>query len=886
MNDTDLTLLRRWNERGEAEAFNELVRRHADMVFATCLRTLRNRADAEDVAQECFENLARGGVRVRSSLAGWLHALATHRSLNRIKHEVRRRQREKVFAEAPNNGLDADWAEVEALIDEALVELPLRLRTLVVAHFLERRTHEDIAQELGLPRRTVTHHINRAVEEIRAALRRRGVLVPAAALAAGLATLECGAAPAGLTASLGKLALRGPKTLAAASAGALALKWCVAGASALIAGVAALHVYSNVIAPKNQPLLAAKQPPAPLPTPPDTLADQPAAAPAPPSAEAPAWPSTDPLLIAEPSPCAAVTGRVVERLGKPIASAHVLIAALKREQQDSQSPLDEDMLDRGRIYEAVTDYTGRYTVQDICYAGPAMISAAAPGYAGDRIQLNLEAGKAQEAKDIELVPGVELNGMVVALDGRPVTDAIVSVLQAWNEQDYARGWGMVLTDERGCFRMGFNSEADLATFRVNSTTQGQHLFLDVSLRDSALRLQLQQKATLRGTLRWSDGKPADGLIVAVRGSLPYPDMATQYTGISPSIEQQTAVAADGTYALSGLYPGFRYWGRLRNPDDPPHHNPGLGPQFLKDVVFKPGEVREWSYTLSAPIVVHGHVYSERTKQPMKRIRVGLDPEGPPQEMPAYETQTDNEGAFTLRIGTGPGAYSLAPYFFGGPVSEDLRRDMPVRYGKQLHLAAGEEKEADLLLPEPVVLPLRVLDHAGRPVKSVNTIAHFVTPSGQTGGHGETKASDAEGRIQLLFFEPLSEVWVEVGADREGAKVESSHCAAQLGETLPEETLTLPPMCGLAGVVVDASGKLLPYFMISVYEEGFPESGINVATDNEGRFRIESGLRAGVLSLRIESAETAGHWDSGPIECAADTVGDLGSITLVPGPDTE
>ena len=440
MNGTDLILLRRWNERGEAEAFNELVRRHADMVFATCLRTLRNRADAEDVAQECFEKLARGGIRVRSSLGGWLHALATHRSLNRIKHEARRRQREKVFAEAPNNGLDADWAEVEALIDEALVELPARLRTPVVAHFLERRTHEDIAQELGLPRRTVTHHINRAVEEIRAALRRRGVLVPAAALATGLATLESGAAPAGLAASLGKLALRGPKTLVAASARALALKWCVAGASALIVGVAALHVHNNVIAPKTPPLLAAKQRPAPLPTPAETLAHQPATAPAPPSAEAPAQPSTDPLLIAEPSQYATVTGRVVERLGKPIASAHVLIAALKPEWRPSQSPLDEDILDRGRVYEAVTDNTGRYTVQDVCYAGPAIIAAAAPGHAGDRIQLNLEAGKAQEAQDIELVPGVELNGMVAALDGSPVTDAIVSVLEARNERDYARGW--------------------------------------------------------------------------------------------------------------------------------------------------------------------------------------------------------------------------------------------------------------------------------------------------------------------------------------------------------------------------------------------------------------------------------------------------------------
>ena len=79
---SDSLLLKRWYERRDAEAFDELVSRHAAMVYATCRRVVGNDADASDVTQECFYVLARGGLRIRRSLAGFLHRLARHRALN------------------------------------------------------------------------------------------------------------------------------------------------------------------------------------------------------------------------------------------------------------------------------------------------------------------------------------------------------------------------------------------------------------------------------------------------------------------------------------------------------------------------------------------------------------------------------------------------------------------------------------------------------------------------------------------------------------------------------------------------------------------------------------------------------------------------------------
>ena len=69
-----------------AGTFAELAARHGGLVFGTCRRVLKNEADAQEVAQECFIELMRTRRGVRKSLAAWLHTAALHRSLDRIVH--------------------------------------------------------------------------------------------------------------------------------------------------------------------------------------------------------------------------------------------------------------------------------------------------------------------------------------------------------------------------------------------------------------------------------------------------------------------------------------------------------------------------------------------------------------------------------------------------------------------------------------------------------------------------------------------------------------------------------------------------------------------------------------------------------------------------------
>jgi RNA polymerase sigma-70 factor (ECF subfamily) len=205
----DTALLDAWITGRDAEAFKELTRRYSGMVYGTCLRLLRNTADAEELTQECFLKLAESRTAPRQSLGGWLHSVARNNSINRIRADVRREKREVDFADTQEPAIEVTWNDLIPLVDEAIDTLPDDLRDPVVAHFLEDRTHREISESVNLKRETVTYRIKKGVEQIRAKLDRKGVVISSASLVGLLEANGASAASAQLSALLGKLALGG-----------------------------------------------------------------------------------------------------------------------------------------------------------------------------------------------------------------------------------------------------------------------------------------------------------------------------------------------------------------------------------------------------------------------------------------------------------------------------------------------------------------------------------------------------------------------------------------------------------------------------------------------------------------------------------------------------
>ncbi len=218
MAETETVLLRRFTSTGDAEAFAEIIRRHAGLVYGAALRILADVDRASDVAQETFMQLTRDAGSVSGSLPGWLHRVATHKAIDQVRRDASRRQREQMYA-AQRPPEVCEWKGISPYVDEELNELAPQIREVLILHFLQGRTTRQIAGIQGVSQATISRRMESGVGQLRAALRRRGIIVALGTLSTLLGENAVQAAPPVLLSELGKMALVGG-SVAVSAAGA------------------------------------------------------------------------------------------------------------------------------------------------------------------------------------------------------------------------------------------------------------------------------------------------------------------------------------------------------------------------------------------------------------------------------------------------------------------------------------------------------------------------------------------------------------------------------------------------------------------------------------------------------------------------------------------
>ena len=234
----DAELLDRYRSRRDEGAFNELVRRHLNLVYSAAIRRVGDRQLAEDVTQAVFMVLSRKPKSARAStpLSAWLLTTVRYAAANALKLERRRRHHETQAGVAraagacsPNPSDVLVWQEIASELDDAVLNLSPSDRRAVLLRFFEQWTIKEVAQVMNTSEAAAGMRLNRAVEKLRQRLNRRGaVFAPAGA--AGLATLISAhavcAAPPGLVTALSGLtagAAAGSAASLAIAKGAIAM---------------------------------------------------------------------------------------------------------------------------------------------------------------------------------------------------------------------------------------------------------------------------------------------------------------------------------------------------------------------------------------------------------------------------------------------------------------------------------------------------------------------------------------------------------------------------------------------------------------------------------------------------------------------------------------
>jgi RNA polymerase sigma-70 factor (ECF subfamily) len=227
----DGQLLERYVAHRDQEAFSALVQRYGALVLGVCNRVLHNSHDAEDAFQATFFVLARQADSLDGSgaLANWLYTVAYRTALKARNNAARRlaHERQVAYMQPAQIAEEDLWEEIRPMLDEELSQLPEKYRAPLVLCFLEGKSHQEAARQLGWPSGSMSRRMSRARELLRARLAQRGVALPAGVLVTVLvnhATAQ--AVPHALAAATAKAAV----VFGAAKAGAAtSLSGTVAG---------------------------------------------------------------------------------------------------------------------------------------------------------------------------------------------------------------------------------------------------------------------------------------------------------------------------------------------------------------------------------------------------------------------------------------------------------------------------------------------------------------------------------------------------------------------------------------------------------------------------------------------------------------------------------
>ena len=166
---TELELAER-SQRGDLDAYGELVRLHQGGVFSVCYRLLGARGEAEDAAQETF---IRAHERLhlfdpQRPFGPWVRRVAANLCFNRMQAL---KDPGLPFEDELENVHAASEPSPEALVEKneknewiwrAIMSLPPHYRAVIELRHFQELSYDEIAQTLGLPVGVVKTHLHRA----------------------------------------------------------------------------------------------------------------------------------------------------------------------------------------------------------------------------------------------------------------------------------------------------------------------------------------------------------------------------------------------------------------------------------------------------------------------------------------------------------------------------------------------------------------------------------------------------------------------------------------------------------------------------------------------------------------------------------------------------
>ncbi len=172
---------------GDLSAYNEIVTRYYDRIFARVSQLLKNKQDAEEVTQDAFIRAHRGleNFRGEASFSTWLYQIATNLAHNRYWYWFRRKREQSISIDQPltddgsmtlenvmpsGGESPAEAAVTQEFVDrvsECMQGLNEKHKEVLILRNVKNLSYDEIACQLDISVGTVKSRIARARESLR-----------------------------------------------------------------------------------------------------------------------------------------------------------------------------------------------------------------------------------------------------------------------------------------------------------------------------------------------------------------------------------------------------------------------------------------------------------------------------------------------------------------------------------------------------------------------------------------------------------------------------------------------------------------------------------------------------------------------------------------------
>ena len=155
-------------KKGDDQAFREIIEHYQQDLFRTVYAILRNQKDAEDALQEVFLKIYLSLPHYHhQGLKTWMTRIAVNHAIDMKRKAYRKREQvteDIQYVSPPTERIEDRIIKNERkqFVHERMNEIPENYRQVVYGFYIEEKSYQQLAKELGVQKETIATKLHRA----------------------------------------------------------------------------------------------------------------------------------------------------------------------------------------------------------------------------------------------------------------------------------------------------------------------------------------------------------------------------------------------------------------------------------------------------------------------------------------------------------------------------------------------------------------------------------------------------------------------------------------------------------------------------------------------------------------------------------------------------